>query len=66
MPVIKNRNTEQNREFWDHVESVSREAEKWIVRTEPRDESRLSTARPLEGQPGSGRTGGIPPTGRQR
>lgn len=29
MPVIKNKSTEENRDFWSHVETVAKEVEKW-------------------------------------
>ena len=29
MALIKNKNTEQDREFWSHVESVAKEVDQW-------------------------------------
>ena len=29
MPVVKNKSTEENREFWSHVEAIAKEVEKW-------------------------------------
>jgi hypothetical protein len=34
MPVVKNKNTEKNREFWSHVENISREADRLLQRQE--------------------------------
>jgi len=38
---VKNRSTEQNRQFWSHVEAVAREADKLVPRPqqEQHDES---------------------------
>lgn len=49
MPVIKNKSTEQNREFWHHVESVSRELDAWLPRKQRKEkpqECRKSNAAP--------------------
>jgi hypothetical protein len=29
MPVVKNKTTEENREFWSHVEAVANEVRTW-------------------------------------
>jgi hypothetical protein len=29
MPVVKNKSTEENREFWSHVEAVAKEVRTW-------------------------------------
>lgn len=29
MSVVKNKSTEENREFWSHVEAVAEEVKKW-------------------------------------
>ncbi len=29
MPLVKNKATEENREFWSHVETVAAEVKKW-------------------------------------
>jgi hypothetical protein len=29
MPVVKNKTTEENREFWSHVEAVANEVQTW-------------------------------------
>lgn len=38
MAVIKNKNTEQNREFWKHVEQVSEQVDRWRPRDVRTDE----------------------------
>lgn len=40
MPVVKNKTTEGNREFWSHVEEITEAVNKWPdwMRNESRDE----------------------------
>jgi len=32
MPIQKNKDTQENREFWSHVETVSDEVNRWVSR----------------------------------
>jgi hypothetical protein len=32
MPIQKNKNTQENREFWSHVETTSDDVNRWLSR----------------------------------
>jgi hypothetical protein len=48
MAIIKNKNTEENRQFWSHVEAVAKEVRTWPKWMSNRDAQQMCQAKESE------------------
>jgi len=53
MTLVKNKNTDENRRFWSHVESVAEQATKWRELTADVSPARAPGSPEQERQPAS-------------